>query len=515
MINNYPDIGYIFENSVFMTVFNQIKTGNIVVDSLISTFAIYLIGQIYSKFNKIIEYILDYKFEYFYVKNQITLCGKICISATTYDSVSTKTICSNGFKAINQYLIDNLQINESIKTIRELINTNQEDNIFIIDQTKVITLDKKKQIYLQIEINNDESTDNNNYNKTSYRIENIKFHIFSYFVSLNEINEYIKNITTLYLKNIEKNRETKQFVYKMIKIPPGNHDDYGRFDCWMETTFETTRTFNNIFFNNKKEILNKIDFFLHNKSWYSKMGIPYTLGIGLHGPPGTGKTSFIKALAQHTNRHIIVLSLKLLKKKHQLEEYFFESQYNYLNKKNTITFDKKIIVIEDIDCCDEIVLDRTNEIKKNTSNIEINSESFIYNTSNSSNKKSEIKLDNEPNVTLDDLLNIIDGIQETPGRIIVISSNYYEKLDKALIRPGRIDINLEMKNANHDIIKNMYKYYFNENIDVTTLKQIPEYKYSPAELVNNYIQCNNNKQIFVNNITNFNNNIKRNKIINI
>jgi len=108
-----------------------------------------------------------------------------------------------------------------------------------------------------------------------------------------------------------------------------------------------------------------------------------------------------------------------------------------------------------------------------------------------------IKIDNEPDVTLDDLLNIIDGIQETSGRILIISSNYYDKLDKALTRPGRIDINLKLQNANHEIIKTMYNHYFNDTISKDILIKIPEYKYSPAEIVNNYLQSSN-KSDFIN-----------------
>ena len=111
-----------------------------------------------------------------------------------------------------------------------------------------------------------------------------------------------------------------------------------------------------------------------------------------------------------------------------------------------------------------------------------------------------IKIDNDPDVTLDDLLNIIDGIQETPGRILIISSNYYNKLDKALTRPGRIDINLELQNANHEIIQKMYKHYFNETISDDILNRIPEHKYSPAELVNYYLQSNNSEIDFIENL---------------
>ena len=46
----------------------------------------------------------------------------------------------------------------------------------------------------------------------------------------------------------------------------------------------------------------------------------------------------------------------------------------------------------------------------------------------------------EEKMSLSFILNIIDGLNENYGRILIITSNYYDKIDKALIRPGRIDI---------------------------------------------------------------------------
>ena len=64
--------------------------------------------------------------------------------------------------------------------------------------------------------------------------------------------------------------------------------------------------------------------------------------------------------------------------------------------------------------------------------------------------------------TICNFLNIIDGIRETPGRILIITSNNYNSLDPALIRPGRIDMTLEMRNTSVDGIKEMYNHYYND-----------------------------------------------------
>jgi len=93
-------------------------------------------------------------------------------------------------------------------------------------------------------------------------------------------------------------------------------------------------------------------------------------------------------------------------------------------------------------------------------------------------------------ITLDDILNMWDGIRETPGRILIMTSNHYHDLDPALIRPGRIDISHEMKNASYQTIRNLYEHLFNQKIDEQTLLLIKEYFYSPAELINIYIYHN-------------------------
>ena len=93
----------------------------------------------------------------------------------------------------------------------------------------------------------------------------------------------------------------------------------------------------------------------------------------------------------------------------------------------------------------------------------------------------------EDNITLDDILNLWDGIRETPGRILIITSNHYNELDPALIRPGRIDISHELKNASRNTIQEMYQHLFEKQINLNQLKKVKEYFYSPAEIINMYI----------------------------
>ena len=74
----------------------------------------------------------------------------------------------------------------------------------------------------------------------------------------------------------------------------------------------------------------------------------------------------------------------------------------------------------------------------------------------------------------------------------MISSNHYEKLDPALVRPGRIDIKLEMGYMNHNTIKKMYSTFYQEEIPDKILEKIPENKFTPAEITNFYLSGNQN-----------------------
>jgi len=272
-----------------------------------------------------------------------------------------------------------------------------------------------------------------------------------------------------------------------------------------------------MFFDGKSDFLKKIDFFVKNKEWYYTMGVPYTMGIGLYGPPGTGKTSLIKSLAKYLNRHVVTISMKMFKTRKQLTDCYYEMTYNSSNTRDSITFDKKIIVMEDIDCLGDIVLKRKESTpayshpryKGRRDDLNLCDIDARYSDGEQTINKDKGGLQavmkniikEEDPITLDDILNIWDGIRETPGRVIVISSNHYDKLDPALTRPGRIDITMEMSYASKNTIVEMYEHFFSCKMNSRTVKLLPDKKYTPAEIMNMYITSNFSKEGFINKLT--------------
>ena len=478
------------------------KTGDPTTDLIISLVFTSFIGAFFNYMANIFDYINISSIIQFFkgrMASEITIEGKRIFRSNNWSS-NVSTIWSRRFEAIWDHINNDLDyqgitsLKEMIGSIDTDVDNTKDNNIFIVDQNLAsFALDSDKKIFANVR-SSDNTGDSDKMIEVTGKVETIKISIYSYKLSLSDIKDFIEKLTKKYNNKLEQSRLNNKYIYS-LNYQSSNED--GRKITWQERPFISTRRFDNLYFDEKDTLIKKIDFFMNNKEWYEKEGHPYTLGIGLSGPPGTGKTSIIKCIANKLNRHLIQIPLNKIQNEEDFYKAYFESTYSKKNCDNTIDFNNKIIVFEDVDCMTDLVLDRENK-KENTNDTSDNMvvlESIVDIVSaKDANTKGSFKKDNTCKLTLSFILNLLDGLDENHGRILIITSNYYDKIDKALIRPGRIDLQVEMKNASLNTIKEMYTHYYNSKIPAKYLSQMRNEIVSPAELVNFYRTSDSSKE---------------------
>ena len=192
----------------------------------------------------------------------------------------------------------------------------------------------------------------------------------------------------------------------------------------------------------KAMILDDLLWFKSAKEYYAQIGKPWKRGYLLYGPPGTGKSTLVAAMANLLDYDIYDLELTSVKDNMQLRRLLIE------------TTSKSIILIEDIDCS----LDLTGKRKKKKSGDDQEQEEG----KDPLRKKIEGEDEKKGSeVTLSGLLNFIDGIWSACGeeRIIVFTTNHVDKLDPALVRPGRMDVHIELSYCRKDAFRILAKNY--------------------------------------------------------
>ena len=250
----------------------------------------------------------------------------------------------------------------------------------------------------------------------------------------------------------------------------------------------------------KERLIQDINLFISSEDWYNDRDIPYRRGYLFYGYPGTGKTSFFKGLSNLLNRHIHCLNFNEI-----------DSDAQLIDLLKGVDYRTTILVIEDIDCLSNLVKDRdagggdamTHQDPHGETPISSNhpkKEEGLRGESplvpiriEISGPSNDLKKPETSRLTLSGLLNMLDGVFSTEGRIIIMTSNYPEVLDKALIRPGRIDVKEYFGKCDYFQICQLFQTFYdiketNFEEKYVSLKDIGEDQYSPAELTGIFLK---------------------------
>uniref|UniRef100_A0A0D3H7G4 Protein kinase domain-containing protein n=1 Tax=Oryza barthii TaxID=65489 RepID=A0A0D3H7G4_9ORYZ len=180
----------------------------------------------------------------------------------------------------------------------------------------------------------------------------------------------------------------------------------------------------------KARLLADLTAFADGSEFYRRTGRPWKRGYLLHGPPGSGKSSLIAAMANHLRYDVFDLELTRVATNADLRALLIQ------------TTNRSLIVIEDIDCSLHLTGDRKSRRNKRRR--------LLHATAASDDDSSDSDSDGGDNhrskVTLSGLLNFTDGLWSCCGeeRIIVFTTNHVDGIDPALLRPGRMDVHVRL-----------------------------------------------------------------------
>lgn len=332
--------------------------------------------------------------------------------------------------------------------------------------------------------------------------------------SLETIQKFIEKTTAAYDKEKDLRLNGKYFYLKYVEFDdPKTVYDESPFNLKSICSFDA------LFFPQKEALVNHIKSFTTGRDMYRRLGLPYRLGILFTGVPGCGKTSCIKAIMRYlyeagAPRHLIDVNLNRVKTCRELDKIFFDRKRNGKD----ISVDNSVILLEDIDCMIDIIKRRADmedsPIKitktKSTSSptqSEATKAKSIKDTMELLAKNEEVKsalgdknmdmiasfmmlqeksgssFDLDDKVTLSYLLNLLDGVNENEGRILIMTTNCPDQLDPALIRPGRIDIVVDFQRMMATDFIDMFQFYYDQEIPREFHKSVPDQIFTPAEVI--------------------------------
>ena len=502
------------------TVKSQDGTESMFIKMIILVITFYQIFENIIPFNTLKNYVINWiRPEYI---NIVLPSAEVPIS--TYTSGKTtmyKVVYSQSFLAVMHYIMNNKC---NITSLTEIMVNNSETALFKFfnndnlekenktwkskDQFEYFPIYTKEfiiydDIYCLFDVV-DNSTSEKGENKSQSDNQKRRDYIITLFIKStnplvlhkikNFINDCIKTyqeyISTKYDKNIQyifeyngcEKSEKDAFIYPKFKEYEMKHNK---------------DLLTNIYFDGKDRLISYINDFVYDRTKpenyisdgeakYVKCGFTFKAGLLFYGSPGCGKTSTIKAILKYTNRNGIIINLNKVKTCEELEIIF---RTTIINEKK---FNRKQLcfILEDCDAFgsnSNSIKSRNNSDSDEKVKDENSLATKIIEMNMAVMELSSTGLKNEDELNLSCFLNILDGIIELYGVMIIMTTNYPERIDSALIRPGRFDFKYEFKKMTRANVVEMLKYKFEISNDEWDKKyskylKINDHILSPAEV---------------------------------
>ena len=316
------------------------------------------------------------------------------------------------------------------------------------------------------------------------------------------IDNFITEAFTAYIDKMKALADHSRYLYMLVKSPllssssneGGEGGDGAPTRVYKRYKLSEEKSFECLFFKEKRLLLKLMSHFMEKTGKYAIKGFPHKLGLLLHGPPGTGKTSLIKAMAQHTGRNVVSIPLARIETNQELMDIVFDQSFAVKGEDMPIklSFKDVIFVMEDVDAASPIVHSRAKTGGSNTKEVttvdkdevvditesEVVGSSgdegkdlmtavlnSLTDTGGSGDKKATVSnkySSKYDKLDLAGLLNVLDGVVDCPNRILIMTTNHPEKLDAALIRPGRIDKIIYLGYIQYEAALEMLEHYFTE-----------------------------------------------------
>jgi ATPase family associated with various cellular activities (AAA) len=282
------------------------------------------------------------------------------------------------------------------------------------------------------------------------------------------IKRFITQACTDYRKHVETLSNERRRSIRRVCTPNGFR--------WYSSDIKITKNFSNVFLDDKikTDIMSDLDMFMANRDLYVRDGIPHKRGYLFYGPPGVGKTSIYYAIADRIKSDIYKLSLSQITTVAELMGLI------------RLIDPGTVVIIDDID---RIAL--TNKIEV----VKIPRGNTSYSCSSYSLSEGDDRHDGNKStkITIQSLLEIFDGYDHLSDCIIVFTTNNINKLDEALIRPGRIDRKYFIDLPNPNTMAAIFRHFY--QIEIATMISpdlLASNRISSADIINTIILPNRN-----------------------